>query len=82
MDKFNERSSNSELYARINAMPLTASEREIALSGLRGGTIIADSILWLISGIKGLAVSAKLKQAASTKRDLKPATRWHRHLES
>jgi hypothetical protein len=82
MDKFNERGSNSELYARIRALPLTASERETALSALRDGTIIADSILWVIDGIKRLPARAKLKRAAGTKHDHNPASRWHHHLES
>lgn len=67
MDKFDERSSNSELCARIKALPLTASQRETALNGLHNGTMIADSILWVINGIKRLPASATLKPAASTK---------------
>ena len=39
MDKFNERSSNCELYARIQALPLTAVERERALSAMRDGAV-------------------------------------------
>jgi hypothetical protein len=82
MEKFNERSSNSELYARIKALPLTASERETALSALRDGTIIADSILWVINGIKRLPASATLKRAACAKQGHNPATKWHRNLGS
>ena len=82
MDKFNERSSNSELSARIKALPLTASERERALSALRDGTIIADSILWVVNGFKRLPASVAPKRATSTKQEHNPATRWHRHLES
>jgi hypothetical protein len=82
MDKFNERSSNSDLYARIKALPLTASQRETALSALRNGAIVADSILWVMNGIKRLPASATLKPAATTKQGHNPATRWHRNLGS
>ena len=77
MDKFNERSANSELYARIKGLPLTASERETALSALRGGTIIADRILWVMNGFKRLPASETLKPAASAKQGHNPATKWH-----
>ena len=76
MDKFNERSSNSELYARIKALPLTASQRETALSALHDGTTIADSILWVMNGFKRLPARATLKPAATTKQGHNPATRW------
>jgi hypothetical protein len=52
MDKFNERSSNCELYARIQALPLTPTEREHALSAMRDGAVIADRILSVVRGIK------------------------------
>ena len=61
MDKFNERSSNSELYARIKALPLTAADRELALSALRDGTRIADGILLVINGIKHMFGGDSLK---------------------
>jgi hypothetical protein len=61
MDKFNERSSNCELYARIEALPLTASERERALSAMRDGALIADRILSVVRGIKNLFGGTGLK---------------------
>lgn len=61
MDKLNDRSSNSELYARINALALTATERDRALSALRNGALIADGILLVINGIKHLIAGATAK---------------------
>ena len=61
MDKLNERSSNCELYARIQALPLTAVEREHALSAMRDGALIADRILWVVRGIKNLFGGTALK---------------------
>ena len=61
MDRFNQRSSNCELYARIEALPLTAAERETALSALHDGAIIADRIVSVINGIKHLFGGTTLK---------------------
>ena len=61
MDKFNERSSNCELYARIQALPLTATEREHALSAMRDGALVADRILAVVRGIKNLFGGTGLK---------------------
>jgi hypothetical protein len=58
MLRYDERHSNSELYARINALPLTAVERRIALSGLRDGEAVADAILSVVNGIKHLFAGA------------------------
>jgi hypothetical protein len=61
MDKYNERSSNCELYARIQALPLGAAERENALSALHDGARIADRIVSVIDGIKHLFGGTGLK---------------------
>ena len=61
MDRRNEIRSDSELYARINALPLTPAERAVAVHGLREGALIADAILWVINGIKRLGASTALK---------------------
>jgi hypothetical protein len=55
MHKRNERLSNSEIYARINALPLTPVERAVAIRGLIKGAMIADAILWVLDRIKRLA---------------------------
>jgi len=61
MDRQNERRSNSALYARINALPLTPTERAVAIHGLREGEMIAGAILAVANGIKRLVGSAALK---------------------
>lgn len=47
--------ANSDLYARIRALPLTPAEQAVAIHGLRGGEMIADTILAVITGLKRLA---------------------------
>lgn len=65
MDTHNERRSNSELYARINALPLTPSARAIAIDGLREGAMIADAILWVANGIKRVVAATALKPSVN-----------------
>ena len=61
MNRYNEKRSNSELYARINAMPMPARERAVALQTLRNAEGIADAILWVVNGIKHLFAGSALK---------------------
>jgi hypothetical protein len=68
MDKYNDRSSNCELYARIQALPLSAAERENALSALHDGALIAERIVSVINGIKHLFGGTGLKPSLKIKR--------------
>ena len=61
MSRYNEKSANSSLYARIEQMQLTEVQRKEALSALRGGETVADAILWVINAIKQLFAGAALK---------------------
>ena len=61
MSRYNEKSANSGLYARIEQMQLTEVQRKEALSALRGGETVADAILWVINAIKQLFAGAALK---------------------
>ena len=61
MNSYNEKCSNSELYARIKAMPIAARERAVALQTLRNAEGIADGILWVVNGIKHLFAGPALK---------------------
>lgn len=61
MSRNNETRSNSELYTRIKALPLTSAERTVAIHALREGEMIADMILAVFNGIKRLATGTTLK---------------------
>ena len=67
MDRYNERSANTDLYARIKLAPMTAIEREVALNALRNAEAIVDGIMWVVSGIRQLLAKVYAKPA-----DLKP----------
>lgn len=56
-----EKRSNSDLYGRIKTLPMTSSERTIALNALRDGEAVADVILWVVGGIKHLFAGAVMK---------------------
>ncbi len=61
MNRHNEIRSNSDIYARINTLPLTPAERVAAIHGLNKGAMIADAILWAVNGINRLLAGAALK---------------------
>ena len=61
MLRYDKKPSNSDLYGRIKALPMTAAERRIVLSAMRDGEAVADAILWVASGIKQLFEGAALK---------------------
>ena len=61
MNRYNEKHSNSELYARIKALPMSAGQRAAALQSLRDAERVADGILWVVNAIKHLFAGAALK---------------------
>jgi hypothetical protein len=61
MRRYDEKRSNAKLYARVEALQLTAGERAVALQAMQDGTMIADAILWVADGIKHLFAGVALK---------------------
>lgn len=61
MLRYDGKRSNSDLYSRIKALPMTEGDRRVALSGLRDGEAVADAILWVVNGIRHLFADAALK---------------------
>jgi hypothetical protein len=65
MSKVSERAANTDLYARIELAPMTASEREVALNALRNADAISDGIMWVMNvienAVKYLSNRAPLK---------------------
>ena len=64
MKRDNEVSANTDLYVRINAAPMSAREREVALWALGNADAIADGILWVSNGIKRLSARIFAKPAS------------------
>jgi len=54
MNQLNEKSANTDLYARINQASMTASEREVAINALRNAEALVDGYLWVVNGAKRL----------------------------
>ena len=54
MDNLNERPANTDLYARIKLVPMTAIERQVAINALRNAEAIVDGLLWAANGVKHL----------------------------
>lgn len=61
MDSFKERPANTDVYARINVMPMSEIEREVALNALRDAEKIADAMVWVSNGIEQLFAGSALK---------------------
>jgi hypothetical protein len=61
MLSYDEQRSNSDLYERINTLPITATERRAALSAMRDGEAVADAILSVVNGIRHLYAGAAMK---------------------
>ncbi len=54
MNRLNENSSNTDLYARIGRTRMSERDREVALSAIRNAEAIVDGCLWAVNGVKGL----------------------------
>ena len=54
MNQLNEKSANTDLYARINQTSMTASEREVAINALRNAERLVNGTLWVVNGVKRL----------------------------
>ena len=54
MNQLNEKSANTDLYARINQASMTESEREVALNALRNAEGLVNGWLWVVNGVKRL----------------------------
>ena len=61
MDSFKERPANTDVYARINVMPMSEIEREVAVNALRDAEKIADAMLWVSNRIEQLFAGSALK---------------------
>ncbi len=64
MKRYNEVSNNADLYARINAMSISAHERAVAIRALQNADAISDAILWVTHGLKKLGTRLFAKPAA------------------
>ncbi len=54
MNRLNEKSANTDLYARIQRTPMSESERQVALNAIRNAESIVDTCLWAVNGVSGL----------------------------
>ena len=54
MSQLNEKSANTDVYARIQQAPMSEREREVALNAVRNAESIVDGCLWVVNGVKGL----------------------------
>ncbi len=54
MNRLNEKSANTDLYARISQASMTESEREVALNALRNAEGLVNGTLWVVNGAKRL----------------------------
>lgn len=54
MKRLNEKSANSDLYARIARTPMSERERDVALNAVRNAEALVDGCLWAVNGVKGL----------------------------
>jgi len=63
MKRFNEKSANTNLYARILEARMSASERETAINSLRKADAIVDGVVWVVNGVKRVIASIFEKPA-------------------
>lgn len=63
MNQLNEKSANTDLYARINQASMTESEREVALNALRNAEGLVNGWLWVVNGVKRLIARISEKPA-------------------
>jgi len=54
MNRLNEKSANTDLYARIQRAPMSESERQVALNAVHNAESIVDGCLWVANGVRGL----------------------------
>ncbi len=54
MNRLNENSANTDLYARIRRTPMSERELEVALNAVRNAESIVDGCLWVVNGVKSL----------------------------
>jgi hypothetical protein len=54
MNRLNESYSNTDLYARIQQVRMSESERQVALSSIRNAESIVDGCAWAVNGVRGL----------------------------
>ena len=52
MFRYKERPANTELYARIKLVPMTAIERQVAINALNDAEAIVDGIVWIKNAMK------------------------------
>ncbi|HXF65703.1 MAG TPA: hypothetical protein VNK67_03250 [Burkholderiales bacterium] len=54
MRKANERTYYSNVYALLEQVPMSASERQVAISAMQSAEAIADALLWVREKFEGL----------------------------
>ncbi len=52
MNKLNEKSANTDLYARIKQARLSERDREVALNAVRNAESIVDGCEWAARAVK------------------------------
>ncbi len=61
MGRFKERVADTDVYSRINLLPMTEIERQVALNAMQDAETIVDAFIWISNSIKGLFAGAALK---------------------
>jgi hypothetical protein len=54
MNRLNENSLNTDLYARVQRTPMSERDRQVALNALRNAESIVDGCVWIVDGVRGL----------------------------
>ncbi len=58
MSKYDEKASQSALYAQVKELPLNAVQRALALDTLRDAEAVSSGIMWVINGFQRLTACA------------------------
>ncbi len=63
MNAINKTLEDTDLYARIQQVRMSESERQVALSALSNADSIVDGCLWAVNGVKALVAKVLEKPA-------------------
>ena len=54
MLEYSEKTSKSDLYARVKLLPVNEIQRAIAVNALRDADAISNGIMWVIAAVRRL----------------------------
>jgi hypothetical protein len=54
MRKANQIANDSKTYALLNSVPMSESERRLAVNAMRNAETIADALLWVSEKLRAL----------------------------